>query len=398
MENTTQNKIYEMFHKSVLQGSSIKEHPLEKADERFKSTYYDLMYITAQYENSDTENQIQFIKRLMDSTNAVTVISDHIRSSGELNSEKVADFIKNCLHMKLEIIFFMDCLLIACSTGKLNKKQVDYLSEVAAALEIKRNEVELLCEYAIAILEQSTEKYEKANKRDTSELYKHILCYTKKFVCGAIANTDRCLHFYSLTHEALEPKRILIISDSASYNSCDIIRETIVFENLKIDLTNMTQIHDFHIGFDCAREVIFKSCEFVNGGSLRFKGCRSISIDDCTFLNFNNDAVFDLNPDSELTVSKSVFKNCGYETGFTSTTGGIIRSTNLNRVVFRECSFENCFAQGNFKGGIISFNNNAEAYECTFSGCNNGTYLFYSNNGSFKGDRNKLIDSVELKS
>ena len=109
------NSQYELFHKIVINGSSIKEHPLEKADENFKNTYYDLLYITAQYENSDTENQIQFIKRIMDSTNAVTVISDHIRSAGELTSEKVADFTKNCINMNLEIIFFTDCLLIACS-------------------------------------------------------------------------------------------------------------------------------------------------------------------------------------------------------------------------------------------------------------------------------------------
>ena len=52
------NSQYELFHKIVINGSSIKEHPLEKADENFKNTYYDLLYITAQYENSDTENQI----------------------------------------------------------------------------------------------------------------------------------------------------------------------------------------------------------------------------------------------------------------------------------------------------------------------------------------------------
>ncbi len=392
------NSQYELFHKIVINGSSIKEHPLEKADENFKNTYYDLLYITAQYENSDTENQIQFIKRIMDSTNAVTVISDHIRSAGELTSEKVADFTKNCINMNLEIIFFTDCLLIACSKGSLNKKQVDFLSEVAAALEIKKSDVDILCGYAAAILEQSTEKYEKTNKLDTSELYMHILCYTKKFVCGALANTDKCLHFYSLTHENLEPKRILVISSSANYNSCEIVRDTIVFENLRIDLSNMTQIHDFHIGFGCAKEVIFRNCDFFNGGSLRFHGCQSISIDECTFTNFCNDAVFDLNPDSELFVSRSVFKNCGYETSFASTTGGIIRSVNMNRAVFRECYFEKCFALGSFKGGIISFNNMAEAYDCEFSGCNKGTYLFFSDNGSFKGDRNKLVDSVELKS
>lgn len=392
------NKVYELFKKTILQGSAIKEHPLEKADERFKNTYYDLLYITAQYENSDTDNQIQFIKRIMDSTNAVTVISDHIRSAGELTPEKTADFIRNCVNMQLDIIFFMDCLLVAASTGSLNKKQVDYLSEVAASLEIKKTDVEILCGYAIAILEQSTEKYEKTNKLDSSELYRHILCYTKKFVCGAIANTEKCFHFFSLTHETIEPKKVLVVSSSANYNSCEIIRETVVFENIRIDLSNMTQIHDFHIGFGCAKEVILRSCEFINGGSLRFHGCQNITVDDCTFTNFVNDAVFDLNPDSTLKVTKSVFKNCGYETSFQSTTGGIVRSTNLNRVIFRECSFENCFAQGSFKGGIISFNNMAEAYDCEFSGCNKGTYLFFSDNGSFRGDRNRIIDSVELKS
>ena len=392
------NKVYELFNKTILQGSAIKEHPLEKADERLKSVYYDLLYITAQYENSDTDNQIQFIKRIMDSTNAVTVISDHIRSAGELTPEKTADFIRNCKNMHLEIIFFMDCLLIACSTGNLNKKQVDYLSEVAASLEIRRSDVELLCGYAVSILEQSTEKYEKINKQDTSELYRHILCYTKKYVCGAIANTDKCLHLYSMAHETVDPKRIIVLSSSANYNSCEITRETIVFENIRIDLSNMTQIHDFHIGFGCAKNVIFRSCDFINGGSLRFHGCQNISIDDCTFTDFVNDAVFDLNPDSTLSVTRSEFRNCGYETSFQNTTGGIIRSANLNHVVFRECSFESCFAQGSFKGGIICFNNAAEAYDCTFSGCNRGTYLFFTDNGTFRGDRNKLVDSVELKS
>ncbi len=130
---------------------------------------------------------------------------------------------------------------------------------------------------------------------------------------------------------------------------------------------------------------------------MRFHGCHSLLVEDCSFLNFSNDAVFDLNADCDATIQNSVFKNCGYETGFTSTTGGIVRSTNLNKVIFRSCTFNGCFAQGNFKGGIISFNNNAEAYDCKFNGCTNGTFLFYSNNGSFKGDNNKITDSAELK-
>ncbi len=391
------SSVQELFSKSLIYGSPIKDHPLAKADERFKSMYYDLLYITAKYENNDTENQLQFIKRIMDGTNAITVISDHIRNSGEITPEKVAEFVRSCTSLHLENIFFMDCLLIACSTGNLNKKQVDYLSEVAAALRIAKNNVDLLCEYACAILEQNTEKYEKANRKDSTELYRHILCYTKKFVCGALANTDKCLHFYSMVHEKLDPKKILIISESASYNSCEIFKDTIIFENIRIDLTNLTQIHDFHIGFNCSKNIIFRNCDFINGGSLRFHGCQRVTIDECNFINFSNDAVLDLNQDCDVTISKTTFKNCGYETGFTSTTGGIVRSTNLNKIVFRDCIFNGCFSKGNFKGGIVSFNNNIEAYNCKFNGCTNGTFLFYSDNGSFKGDNNVITDSVELK-
>lgn len=204
------NSQYELFHKIVINGSSIKEHPLEKADENFKNTYYDLLYITAQYENSDTENQIQFIKQIMDSTNAVTVISDHIRSAGELTPEKVADFTKNCINMNLEIIFFTDCLLIACSKGSLNKKQVDFLSEVAAALEIKKSDVDILCGYAAAILEQSTEKYEKTNKLDTSELYMHILCYTKNLSAVLLQTQTNAFTFILLLMKTLNQRGYLL--------------------------------------------------------------------------------------------------------------------------------------------------------------------------------------------
>jgi len=387
----------ELFSKNILHGSPIKDHPLTRADERFRSYYYDFLYITARYENDDTENQLQFIKRIMDGTNAVTVISDHIRNSGEMTPEKTADFIKNCRQLNLEYIFFTDCLLIASSTGNLNKKQVDYLSEVAAALMLDKNSVEILCEYVHAVLEQSTEKYEKTNQKDISGIYMHILCYTKKFVCGALANTSNNLHLFSMLHTDLDPKKVIMISESANYNSCEIFKDTIIFENIKLDLSGMTQIHDFHVGFNCAAKVIFRNCDFSNGGSMRFHGCHSLLVEDCSFLNFSNDAVFDLNADCDATIQNSVFKNCGYETGFTSTTGGIVRSTNLNKVIFRSCTFNGCFAQGNFKGGIISFNNNAEAYDCKFNGCTNGTFLFYSKNGSFKGDNNKITDSAELK-
>lgn len=388
---------YELFTKNLNHGSPIKEHPLEKTDERFKNTYFDLLYITAQYENEDTENQIKFIKRIMDGTSAITVISDHIRNSGEITPDKVSEFTRSCIALNMQYIFFTDCMLIACSTGNLNKKQVDYLSEVAAALEIEQSDVSLLCEYVIAILEQSTDKYEKANKKDTHEIYTHILCYLRKFVCGAIANTKKCLHFYSMSHEELSPKKVLIMSETANYNSCEIFKETIIFENTRLDLSEMTQINDFHIGFNCAKNVIFKHCDFINGGSFRFHGCHEIIIEDCNFINFNNDAVFDLNPDCTVKMKKCYFKNCGHESVFSNTTGGIIRSGNLNRISFKDCTFDSCFALGTFKGGIISFNNIVEATDCKFNNCRNGMYLFYINNGSFKGENNKTTDCVELK-
>ncbi len=388
---------YELFSKNLNHGSPIKEHPLEKADERFKNMYFDLLYITAQYENPDTENQIQFIKRIMDGTNSITVISDHIRNSCEMTPEKAAEFTRNCISLNMQYIFFVDCMLVACSTGNLNKKQVDYLCEAAAALEIEQNDVRILCEYVIAILEQNTDKYEKTNKKDTNELYKHILCYVRKFVCGAIANTKNLLHLYSMTHQELSAKKIIILSETANYNSCEIFKETIIFENIRTDLSEMTQINNFHIGFNCARSIIFRNCDFINGGSFRFHGCHNIIAEDCNFINFSNDAVFDLNPDCTLSMKKCYFKNCGHESVLSNTTGGIIRSNNLNKISFKDCTFDSCFALGNFKGGIISFNNIVEANGCKFNNCRNGMYLFYSNNGSFKGENNKTTDCVELK-
>jgi len=396
MESKVKNS-YNLFQKSFLHGSPIKEHPVGKVNEELKSLYYDFLYITAKYENTDTENQLHFLQRLMDGTGAVTVISDHIHNAAAMNSEKATQFINGCISMKLENIFFIDCLLITCSEGNINKKQVDYLSEMAAALMLDKRSIQILCEYAVAILEQSTEKYEKTNKKDTFELYKHILCYTKKFICGALVNDSTNIYLYSMLQSELNPKKLLLFSESESYNSCEIFRKNIIIENLKIDLKIMTQIHDFHVGFNCAKNIIFRSCEFAYGGSFRFHGCKNVIIDDCCFINFNNDAVFDLNHDCVLTLNNCTFKNCGYETNFISTTGGIIRSTNLNRVSISNCTFNNCFSQGNFKGGIISFNNIIEANDCHFNSCNKGTFLFYSDNGSFKGTNNSRTDSVELK-
>ncbi len=389
--------VYSIFSGSVQHGAPIKEHPLEKADESFKSLYYDFLYLTAQFDSTDTDDKISFIKRIMDGTNAVTLISDHIKECSSLSAESAASFTKSCIQYKLQYTFFTDCLLIACSGGSITQKQAGYLTEAAAALSLEKEEVRILCGYASAILEQNTDKYEAANKKDTFGLYRHILCYTKKFICGALADTANCLHLFSLAHEKIDPKKILSVSESSTYNSCEISRENIIFENLIIDMGTMTQIHDFHIGFNCAKKIVFQNCDFLNCGSLRFHGCYDIEAINCSFVNFDNDAVFDLNPDCRLSLEECSLKNCGYESVFANAIGGVIKSTNLNRISFKKCTFNGCFIKGSFKGGIISFNNIVEAENCKFNGCNSGAYLFFSNNGSFKGSGNIATDSAELR-
>ena len=224
--------------------------------------------------------------------------TEHIKNAMEITVERFEEFISQCKENKLENIFFVDGLIAACAEGTPNSKQVDFISEIADALRISKQNVNHLSELAVSILEQSADKYHAACDKIEAEnrwaLVRNIVCYVKEFVSGVIIDCEEILWIYSkemaeLKYFDIERDKDGEIVDVKSYNNWSNHKQVIV-ENQKIlwyDDFDAPYFHGFrHISIPCFD---IDNCEFFtlqncySERSFGFTNVINVDISKCKF-------------------------------------------------------------------------------------------------------------------
>ena len=358
--NINVNKFRDFLKKTQPQNHPIKNHPVAECDEHIKELYFDMLSVFAMYENDDTENQNRYIQRLMAGCNDTLTITEHIKRAMEISVEKMAEFIKQIPEHNLTDRFFMDILIISCANGSPNKKQTEFLAEIADALGLTKDRIKHLCECTVAVLEQDFSKYTQIS-RDYNEKSKELNQY---YYSPVIADTP-------LFDEYKEFKNLECVDDLDSIvkefkNLDSIVKEfknldSIVIENMRINKL---------LKFTAVKTVTLKGCIFENIDyyyAVYFNGVQNAIIENCIFQNLKSVFCFE-SKETEMTVSNSSFLNCSFSTD-KYYFGTIIHSTNNNEVTFDKCVFKNIHAGGCFTPCAISYHNQVTANNCELYNC-----------------------------
>ena len=409
------------FSDSKASNHPVKEHPISKTDEYIRNMYFDMLCVAAQYESDDTENAFTLIKRIMSACKNVQPFEEYIRRSMELTVGKTAEFIKQCRDNKLCEIFFVDSLLISCSNGTPNAKQIAFLAQYGDMLGFKKAEMTEISEFAAAILKQDSDGYQKILNKNNAYIQEAVLCYTKEFVEGMILNTSKKLYYYSQNFKEFDNINILKDYDE------------IKIENMKIRLKQK----EMHIS--SVKNLILENC-YVLSTTLCLSSIEKIKINNCNFkwdrkprytyekgksnVYYCNRAIEADLYNSKIMISNTKFSDFsiysfnafdyrlnGFGVGAVFCAYG---KQNDQKNDFVDITFENCeftniqtdcedkfyeYGYSVFYASPLAYYYEVSVKDCYFSNCKttyNSTYtkyLFGYNFIEFKAKNNKLIDS-----
>lgn len=404
--NTKAEAIRRFFEDCKAENHPIKDHPISQAEEYVRDLYLDMLCVVAQYECSDTENSFKMIRRIMAACNEPQPLSKYIKYSMEINLERAAEFIKQCKDNELCEIFMIDSMLLSCSNGLPNAKQAAFIAQFGDMLEFDKDKIFDAAKFALAILEQDSDKYQEILNDDNEAFQINALCYAREFVSGSIICTSKKKHFYSkkLTQFNVpleEGKNVWTLSTL----------DEVKFENLII--SNME-----YLDLETIKNVTFEGCRCMRG-PLKLASIDKVTINNCDFKWEGADYEYENNYIQNRAI-EAYLDNCRFVVTNTSFSGYKVRRYTsyyytseyyyTGAVIYGKCSclFDNCdfsdirteiyneYGWTKFGQYTIYYSSNgkAEITNCHFSNCQCNGKLFY-NVSSESG--NVLVNSSPIK-
>lgn len=263
--NTKVKAIRRFFADSKATNHPVKDHPISKAEEYVRDLYLDMLCVVAQYECSDTENGFTLIRRIMAACENTQPLEEYIKHSMEITTERTAEFIKQCKDNGLCEIFMVDSMLLSCSNGSPNAKQIAFLAQFGDMLELDRSKIEEISKFALAILEQDSDSYQEILNDNNEEIQTNALCYAKYFVIGLIICTSKKRHYFSKNIAKYN------ISSACVISTLDEVK----FENLIISDIG-------YLYLKMIKSVVFENCHCIRG-PLQLYAIDKVVINNCTF-------------------------------------------------------------------------------------------------------------------
>ena len=346
--DTKVEAVRRFFADSKPENHPIKEHPVTKQEEYVRDLYLEMLCVMAQYESSNTENAFTLIKRIMAACGETQPLQEYIKRSMELTPERAAEFVKQCKDNGLREIFMVDSMLLFCANGEPNVKQVEFITEFGDMLEFDREQIEDMSRFALAILTQDSDGYQKLLRDENAIVQESLVGYAKEFMCGIIINTSRKMHYYSQ-----KATRFTLDDDTICHN---ILVAAAELEGLtpseaerRVDayhrLEGFVEEHGLFLWEDLD-ELIFENFIF-DSFPFYFSSIGNLHFYDCSFKNW--------------TSRESEYDDfCGY-----------ITICDYERFILERCSFTN-FNNGEYPiiySGLQKSDHFVEITSCGFTNC-----------------------------
>lgn len=378
------NKKVELVRSALIKNSPLNHpligHPIAECEEFVKQLYIDNLCVIAQYENEDTENQLKFIQRIMAAAAMQESIMENVKNALQLNAEQFGEFIRQCRENKLSDIFLLDSMLIACADGVPNKKQIEFLAEIAQGLGIGRQRLEWLSGLAKCILAQDSDQYAELCKQiphdERTEILPCIICYLKEFVTGVLVDTDDLLYIYAKTKAEFDFSQLGVLSRK------NIIIENIIFKHdknvLKIRSSEKLEINN------CEIENILLNCYCIEKVNIVKSEFYKLNDDD-DYDEYNDGFLIIFKNADELVIQESIFDSCnGY---------AVLGGWNIEAIKLFKCKFVDCVSVED----LIYFSGDVEKtgiilQENKFTGCKCASgYLIFAE--EISSENIKLLDN-----
>lgn len=373
--NTKVEAVRRFFADSKAANHPIKEHPVSKAEEYVRDLYLDMLCVVAQYECIDTENGFTLIRRIMAACENTQPLEEYIKRSMEITPERTAEFIKQCKDNGLCEIFMVDSMLLSCSNGSPNAKQVGFIAQFGDMLGFDKNTLAALAELAYVILgNDDFEQLAQAAKKlyELSLDLKFILCYAAPITDKKIKRKGNNLYYYSLTPVELNEE--LLESQKVEDGELKIKNlDSIVFRNIIIK---------FPIRFSAVKRVSFIDCQFTYMGfAVICENVENVEVINCKAQDIEVFLCVD-DGSPNITINNSSFYDCGE-----------VVAKKISSLTLESCQFSSCnpmytdsiFPLEDSRSPIIHMS------DCNFIKCE-GSYLFtnYENNIEIKGKNNSF--------
>lgn len=344
-------------------------------EEYIKNLYLKLLCTVLQYDNTASEMQVQFLKRLVKGMGAEEKAEDYMRRALEIEEKDFDDFFEALRDNKIKYYFALEGLILV-SLSEEGKQSYDYLSELLEILKIDENDLSCISLVAKSVLTQKSEPFSEAMQSQGEHFADvNFLPYVKNYYRGLITSTKKLIQY-----SAPEKAELGDIELRTNYT-----KDTVMIENLIIKLSK--SIH-----FKSCKQVVLRNCDFVGGksSSLIFYGCEKLTIEDCSFKQFdapvlwedgNNQEVYITNCDFEDITWKYDRRDRNSSDGW-KPLGMVIHTENKgsdSKYIIRKSSFRNCTGINTCKdtyykyevlnASAIVSNCCSEVEECSFQNC-----------------------------
>lgn len=329
--NDSVTRMRQYFKNQKAASFPIKGHPLEKSDNYVKGMYMEMLCVILQYGNMPKEEQILFVKRLMEGLGVAAQFNECMRRALQADETFAGEFVKEFKYSKLKYNFIVDSFILIASAGTPQKYSVELVSEICEMLLINKKEVNFLVNVALSILEQKSDIYMNIeDKKLAGDLIDYFMCYFKEFFVGKLIDTKSEIYYFA-------KEKVKLDLQNNDEDSTEYKQDKITFENYVIDLSKI------NVKFTRCEYIQFINCDFIGAGPVTFENCKNINIVDCNFNDFTR-GVLELKSCYNITIYGSKFKNCG-KVGYSDVYGGVIYSDSLNQITIKSCKFNDCFVK-----------------------------------------------------
>ncbi len=272
------------------------------------------------------EEQILFIERLMNGIGISGTINDYIKKALEIDDKYAEEFIEQFKDNELKYNFVVDALVLISSLGSLEKKDVEFISEICEVIAISKEEIQFYSNMALGLVEQNSEKFiDPSDENLTLEKVERFKYYYKDFFKRVLIDNSRILYCYSSKKTELDFEKLYKEESVINFH-----HDEVIFLNQIINLENIS------LRFNNKNKITFINCEFTGGnGSIYIKSCKDFITKKCVFKEFNNRSIFNIE-----FIQNALFHDCDFK-DCTSRNDKIL-GENINSIIIKECNFKNC--------------------------------------------------------
>ena len=183
---------------------AIKNPELAELDEYRKTLYLKVLCTVLQYENTPSDMQILYLKRLLKGLGADEPVEEYMRKALDISDVDIREFVGYMKDSRIKYYFALEGILLI-SMGDYSADTYEYLAELIELTGISKDELRGVSLVAKSVLQQDSAYYDQAKELLTDDLQQvNFAPYIKNYYAGAILDTQHEKYYSAPKGETLQ--------------------------------------------------------------------------------------------------------------------------------------------------------------------------------------------------